>query len=393
MMPKPNTPAIPPIVAAQASAPDCGPPGLEARPYQQRIIARTLGLLKASVSSVLIEAPTGSGKTVMALAIAQAMQEQLGMSVGWAAMRRNLLAQAAVENARNFGVEMKLISMFDKCPPQVDLLVVDEAQHDGALSMATLHGIIKPKKVMGLTATPFRSDRIKLCFQEVIRDAGIHRLIQDGFLSQFIHYTIPSYTPGSVAAAYAREPDRWGQSLIFFHRLADCVACQQQLEAQGVQTEVVTATTDRERQIDDFAAGRIRVLLSMLVLAEGFDCPSLHTVFCRPGSKLPTIQMCGRVLRKHPGLPFKQIVQCERTSYPFTRTATPAEQYLWTAEGWRSLTVNRRIDAMSHRMLQVIASVPVSMPEFLAGWKPGPGPRRRYSTLSMPRPTPRTNPF
>ena len=138
------------------------PPGLEARPYQARIVAKVLGLFDGTaagpggaapgpaVSSVLVESPTGSGKTVMGLAVARAMQERHGMSVGWAAMRRNLLAQAAAENARGFGVDLKLISMFDKRPPQVDLLVVDEAQHDGALSMANLHGVIRPRNVLGL---------------------------------------------------------------------------------------------------------------------------------------------------------------------------------------------------------------------------------------------------
>src|SRR3712207_9443819 len=91
------------------------------------------------------------------------------------------------------------ISMFDKRPPQVDLLVIDEAQHDGALSMANLHSFIKPKKILGLSATPFRGDRFKLCFEKSIRDAGIHSLIQDGYLSPYHHYTIPQYTPASVA--------------------------------------------------------------------------------------------------------------------------------------------------------------------------------------------------
>ena len=81
----------------------------------------------------------------------------------------DLLAQAAADNARGFGVEdLRLISMFDKRPPRVDLLVIDEAQHDGALSMANLHSFIKPKKILGLSATPFRGDRFKLCFEKSI---------------------------------------------------------------------------------------------------------------------------------------------------------------------------------------------------------------------------------
>ena len=108
-----------------------------------------------------------------------------------------------------------------------------------------------------------------------------------------------------------------------------------------MRAELVTAKTDRERQIADLAAGRVDVLVNMLILAEGFDCPSLRTVFCRPSGKLCTIQMCGRVLRKHPGLAFKQVVQCEQTRHPFPRTATPAEQYLLTRAKGRASDAGR----------------------------------------------------
>ena len=36
------------------------------------------------------------------------------------------------------------------------VLIIDEAHHDGAMSMATLHGVIDPAFVVGLTATPYR---------------------------------------------------------------------------------------------------------------------------------------------------------------------------------------------------------------------------------------------
>ena len=83
----------------------------------------------------------------------------------------------------------------------------------------------------------------------------------------------------------------------------------------------------------------------MLLLAEGFDCPSIRTVFCRPSGKLCTIQMAGRALRKHADLPFKQIVQCEQTRHPFPRIMTPAEQYLMKRRQRRSRRPrNRQID-------------------------------------------------
>ena len=141
---------------------------------------------------------------------------------------------------------------------------------------------------------------------------------------------------------------------------------------------MVTAKTDRQQQIDMFEAGEIRVLLSMLVLAEGFDCPPLKTVFCRPSGRLCTVQMCGRVLRKHPDLRFKQIVQCDRTRHPFPRTASPAEQYLWHADGWRALTVNRHLEAMCQKMQHLVATLPVTLPEFLRPKTPSRSERRPF---------------
>ena len=135
---------------------------VEPRPYQARIVAKALDLfLGKQLRSVLVESPTGSGKTVMGLLIAAGLQKALGLKVGWVAMRRYLLAQAKEEAAeRGIPVQAEFISMFDKNPPaNLDLLVVDEAQHDVAGSMAHLHNIIRPRYILGLSATPFRTDK------------------------------------------------------------------------------------------------------------------------------------------------------------------------------------------------------------------------------------------
>lgn len=351
---------------------------VEPRDYQLRIVSQALqmfegsfinrhGEIEAAANSVMIESPTGSGKTVMGLATATVLQRRHGYTVGWVAMRRNLLTQAAAENvARGFGVELQLISMFDKTPPACDLLVIDEAQHDAAMSMANLHCLVRPKKILGLTATPFRTDRIKLCFDKVITDAGIHALIQDGYLSRYHHYTLPEYTPATVAECFLREPQRWGKSLMFFHRLEQCRECHEQLTRKGVRAEVVTAITNRERQIAEFAAGRLDVLVNMCILTEGFDCPSLQTVFCRPSGKSCTIQMAGRVFRKQADLPFKQVVQCQKTPHPMPKTALADEQYVWLDNSWRTLTLNRRIEEISNQARQMIARAPVELPKLVS---------------------------
>jgi len=351
------------------------------RPYQVRIATKAIQALlgadadhfdelAGSSASVLIESPTGSGKTVMGLAIAQWMQKHFRLSIGWVSMRRNLLSQAQAENiARGFGVKLELISMFDKDPPKVDMLIVDEAQHDAAMSMANLHCTIRPQYILGLTATPFRGDRVKLCFDHVIRDAGIHQLIQDGYLSEYHHYTISEYTPGSVAETYASDTQRWGKSIVFFHRHDQCLECQEELTLRGIRSEIVTAKSDRDRQLADFISGKINVLINMNILTEGFDCPDLKTVFCRPSSKACTIQMCGRVFRKHASHRYKQVVQCQQTPHPILKTAAAVEQYVWAGDQWNSLTMNRQIEAISQRSRRLIAGTQVRLPKLVAALK------------------------
>jgi superfamily II DNA or RNA helicase len=342
---------------------------VQPRPYQQRIVTKAVDLFAdKALRSILIDSPTGSGKTIMGLLIARALQDRLGVRVGWVAMRRYLLAQARAENdERRIGVDAAFVSMFERDPPtDLDLLIVDEAQHDAAQSMAYLHQRIRPRFILGLSATPFRADRVKLCFDTVIKDAGIQTLIQDGYLSRYHHYTIPQHTPSSVVEFYLRDRPRWGKSILYFHTLEQCHAADSLLRAGDARSEVVTGDSDREAQLMAFRAGRLDVLVNCMMLSEGFDCPELKTVFCRPSCKGVTIQMAGRVLRKHPGLPCKQIVQCMKTRWPFLRTAAAALQYTWNDGQWRSLQANPFINQVNGRALQALAQSNVQLPAYLA---------------------------
>jgi superfamily II DNA or RNA helicase len=341
---------------------------VQPRAYQQRIVAKAFDLFaNRALRSILIDSPTGSGKTVMGLLIGRALQEALGVRVGWVAMRRYLLDQARAENVgRRIGVSAAYISMFDREPAtDINMLIVDEAQHDAASSMAHLHQLIRPRFILGLSATPFRADRVKLCFDSVIKDAGIQTLIQDGYLSEYHHYTIPRHTPEEVVQFYVCERQRWGKSLFYFHTLEQCAAADRLLKAAGVRCDVVTGSSDREAQLAAFRDGRLDVLSNCMMLSEGFDCPELKTVFCRPSCRGVTVQMAGRVLRKHAALPFKQIVQCQKTPWPFLRTAATAVQFTWLNGDWRSLQVNPFIDQVNGRALQALASINIELPKFL----------------------------
>jgi superfamily II DNA or RNA helicase len=352
---------------------------VEPRPYQSRIVHKTVsmfqgtyrngaGELEPPARSVMIESPTGSGKSVMGLLAAKALQLLTGARVGWVAMRRNLLQQAQAENqSKGINVEpIRFISMFEKNPPtDIDLLVEDEGHHQAANSMAHLHNLIKPKWILGLTATPFRTDYMHLSYDKIIKDAGVHQLVADGFLSQYDHFTVPRWDLQLLTDFYCAEPERWGKSLFFFQTVAECFAFNRIMQDRGFSADVVTGVSNRESQLDAFRRGELQVLSNCMVLTEGFDDCSLKTVWVRPSGRGPTVQMAGRALRKCDGLAAKQIVQCRQTRYPFTKCANPRQQYLWNPDGWRSLTVNPHLQLASNNACRLIAKTVVALPKFL----------------------------
>lgn len=368
---------------------ELAPCNIEPRPYQQRIVSKVVGMLlgryrngagelEEALRSVLIESPTGSGKTCMGLWIAKTLQEYIpnDLVIGWIAMRRNLLSQAAQEN-KKLGMDVKdihFVSMFEKEPIELlnarkdgkkILLISDEAQHDGAGSMAHLYNLIQPDFILGLTATAFRGDKIKLCFDAVVRDTGIHQLIQDGYLSEFNYFAVNEWTPQSLTRLYLDHRDRWGKSIFFQRSLRECRELASLLSAKGIKLEVVTGSSDRDSQLSRFRNGEVEVLINCMVLTEGFDDPTLQTVFVRPSSRGPTTQMSGRALRKHPGIPFKNIVQGVPAKHPFTKTAKPIQQYLMRNGEWLSLMINPALDLCSNNSRRLMATTEVKLPEFL----------------------------
>ena len=342
---------------------------LETRPYQTRIVERALKAVEDSHRNVLLESACGSGKTIMAHLIAKGLYERYGWKTGWTAMRRHLLSQAESDNHRLLGFShIRYFSLFDKNPPtDIDVLILDEAHHSASETATTLYQRIKPKLFLGCTATPYRTDRMKLCFSRIIRDAGIRQLIDSGWLAPFHQYVYDGdWTPQKVAGLYLAQPDHWGKTVVYFLTLAECYECAQILRSTGVPCEVVHGSSDQEAQIGAFERGEVPVLLNVVVLTEGFDCTALKTVFCRPGSKGPTIQMAGRALRRHPGKPYAQIVQNGRTHWPFTKVASAEAKYILHKGEWRTRREETgKVRIASANAILEIPKIAVRMPKYL----------------------------
>lgn len=330
------------------------------RDYQDRIVTQTVSNLMSG-HSTMIESPTGSGKTFMGLSACKLLLDKTpGLKVGWCTMRRNNLEQVEEENfKRGFNIDLHLISMFDRNPPKVDVLMVDEGHHDATTSMNIIHSKCSPKYLMAATATPIRSDRAALFFSKVVRDANIRFLIKSGYLSQFDHFTLPNWEPNTVARAFNSDPRRWGKSVMFFHTKKDCDIAQEALRAQGIASTVVTGETDRESQITDFRSGKLQVLINMMVLTEGFDCPEIQTAWVRPSSKGPTIQMAGRVLRKFEDR-IKNIIQSTDTRYEFTKEASPNAKFITDHSGWTEVIENQKLEEATQKVLKELSLLAIN---------------------------------
>lgn len=344
----------------------------ESRDYQERIHKKALDYLqtpnKGIVKTLLIESPTGSGKTVMGLRLTKYLEEQ-GHKIGWIAHRKELLDQAVQANQDFFQVEkIQPISLFTREPEQYKectVIVVDEAQHDAAKSAAILHDVIRPEIIIGLTATPYRTDKANLCFQKVIKDAGIHQLIREGYLAEFHQYIYNhDWTPNNIAKLYAEDPERWGKTVIYFLKQDDAVECAKLLQELEIPAGYVIGSEPRDKALEAFRADQLSVLTNVAVLTEGFDEPSLKSAFVRPSSKGPTVQMAGRVFRKHPDTPVVNIVQSKDTKYPFTRHATACNQFVMEEENWRSIDP-KNLTPLFASQRRKIAAAKTDMPNYL----------------------------
>lgn len=330
------------------------------RTYQQEAIRECLAAFADGKTSVMLESPVGSGKTYMGLEVVHRLEDQLGhrLRIAWVAPRRHLLNQVMLANMELERSIVRPVSLFEKTPPEADIVVLDEAHHEATQSCVLLYEKIKAPLTLGLSATPLRTDRMKLSFQHTVTTCGIDRLIREGYLSPFHSYLLPHWGPTIAAECYLNDPKRWGKSLVFFSTVAECCQYRDILSKYGVRCEVVTGESDKDVQLEKFLAGEVQVIANVSMLTEGFDHPDVQSVFARDASRVPTIQMCGRGLRLAEGKDHCNIIQSSGTKYLFERV-TPCQRAFRLHNGqWLALqdktqeiadTLKRSIELLAER--------------------------------------------
>jgi len=294
---------------------------IENRAYQRRALVETAEARAQGKRAILLVAPTGAGKTTIAgLAMKGAVSRS--MRGAFIAHRRELIEQAA-KRFQSFGLEVGYRGLRPGAPvqvtsphvilarrqmPEAEFVVFDEAHHYVADEWRQiLDGYRKAgAHVLGLSATPERGDGIGLggAFDHLIVVSQIAELTDLGFL-------VPCDVarPRGGVSRMACEP--WeaylkyapGRSAVVFAphvKAAEAFAAD--FRAHGIDAGVVEGTMaeeDRDRVLARFATGELRVIVNVMVLTEGWDCPIADVCILARlvGSPSLYLQMVGRVLR------------------------------------------------------------------------------------------------
>jgi superfamily II DNA or RNA helicase len=302
--------------------------------------------------AVLFVLPTGGGKTVVFSHIAQqaaARSNRICVLVH----RQELLRQASASLSA-LGVPHGLIaanrSMDLSQPVQVasvqtlarrlrhipadlfQLLVIDEAHHSNAGTWAKVLQHCASARVLGVTATPCRSDGRGLgeWYSLMVMGPTPAQLTEHGFLaparvlappgpslvglrkrmgdfdmSQAGQMLQAGQAMGDCLAHYRKYLD--GQTAIAFCcSVAHAEAVADLFQRNGVPAASIDGTMDsatRERLLSDLGAGRLKVLTSCALIGEGVDVPSVAgCILLRPTQSVSLhLQMIGRCLRPQAG--------------------------------------------------------------------------------------------
>jgi superfamily II DNA or RNA helicase len=301
-----------------------------------------------------LAAPTGSGKTVMALYLI-AMRRQPALVV----VHNKELADQWVERIETFlgipagevgiigggkkrigdKITVALVQSLYKCAgeiaPHVGHLVIDECHRCPSRTFTEAVTAFDSRFMLGLSATPWRRDGLSRLIYWYLGDKVFEvdkaALVEAGHVlradvvwreTNFSPYHDPSLEYSKmlseltqdtarnalIASDVAQEAgDGGGVCLVLTDRKAHCDTLAAFLKDWGVEAAILTGDLGngaRQAVVEALSAGQVRVLVATgQLLGEGFDCRELSTLFLATPIKFNgrLLQYLGRVLRPAPG--------------------------------------------------------------------------------------------
>jgi DNA repair protein RadD len=295
---------------------------MKLRDYQEKSVQQIQELHQSGVNSIVLVAPTGSGKTVMFTDAARRhLDSDPSNSVITFTHREELLNQAVSKFAQH-GIQVGTCSagtpigsgrawvstvgsaqhVLQNLKPT--MVIWDECHHAVSDSWLALKQQTISALHLGVTATPERLDGKPLgnAFQSMIVSQTVRQLTEAGFLAK-----TQIFSPNKPSKDWAQHPvDEWlsragGKKTIgFFKSRVESETIAEAFRAKGISAVHVDATTkDRAHKLALFAEGEITVVCNVGLFLEGVDIASCKSVIFgkRVTSQCSWLQGCGRSMR------------------------------------------------------------------------------------------------
>ncbi|WP_416397146.1 DUF3427 domain-containing protein [Allohahella sp. A8] len=342
------------------------------RPFQQRILGAIAASRQGGFHRNLVVAATGTGKTVIAaLDYRQAFISQDTKTkprLLFVVHRKEILHAAldcfrAVLRDANFGELLvdgqqpkdwqhvfasvqslgRQLRLGTFAPDHFEHLIVDEAHHGAASSYRPLFDELKPKQLVGLTATPERMDGSSTLpdfGNRITAEIRLPEALREKLLCPFHYFGVTDnvdtsgeafwrkgrYAMDALENVYTGDDlrakqrvdiilqalDRYQPDLTTTRGVGFCAGVRHahfmadHFRKAGLSAETLlgeTAGDARDERLRRFKEGSLQFLFTVDLLSEGVDIPEINLVlFLRPTESLTVfLQQLGRGLRHAPG--------------------------------------------------------------------------------------------
>ncbi len=314
---------------------------MELRDYQKECIDK---INRLEGGSYLVQMATGLGKTVTFANIKRKGRVLI------LSHREELVSQPAKYYGCTFGIEQgkhhssgeevvsasvqTIVRRLDRFAPEdFDTIICDEAHHASANTYRKIFGYFRPRLLLGFTATPNRSDGVRLndVFSDIIFSRDLRWGIKNGYLSDIfcrrvdigydltnVHTRMGDYAPGELERAMADTSDgvaeayrkyAKGATLIFAVSVSHAKSIAERIDGAVV---VTGETQNRAEIIKAFSERKIPCIVNCMVFTEGTDIPLVETVIIARPTQSDSLyaQMVGRGLRLHPEKERLTLIDC-----------------------------------------------------------------------------------
>jgi superfamily II DNA or RNA helicase len=313
------------------------------RPYQQEavrdILARDFGVL---------EAATGSGKTVVGLAVIATRRQPTiilchsrELFYQWRERIKSFLhIEAGLIGDGHYEIRPVTVAIIntarkhlDKLPQHFGQIIVDECHRVPCSMFTQVVNAFDCRYQLGLSATPFRRDGLtRLIYfyigdrvhkvdparlraegavlkPEIIRRyTDFHYSFKDDYQAMVTALTENETRNAQITSDVLKEVSQGsGVVLVVTDRVAHCECLADLLRKEGARVAVLTggvSSKERTQIVEAVQHGDTQVLISTLqLLSEGFDCSGLSSLFLTTPIKFNgrLLQVVGRILRPAEG--------------------------------------------------------------------------------------------